>query len=116
MNRSRDRNVTIVVAAVVMLLSFMAVPIATAAAQPPIRLMLVGPMQLPDEAFLQFAKRVKPDIVVLGAFAAPQWAEQDDPRAWLQKWNTVIARLHRRTGKARYGCRIYPPTEQRADL
>ncbi|MFT5527430.1 MAG: hypothetical protein ACI9HK_005412, partial [Pirellulaceae bacterium] len=65
------------------------------AEQAGIRSMLVGPMQLPDEEYLLFVERVKPELVVMGAFGAPQWATQDDPRLWLAKWREVFTRLHR---------------------
>lgn len=58
--------------------------------------MLYGGLALPDEAFLEFAERIQPDFVVLGAFGAPQWAAAEDPRAWLDQWRTVFDRLHRR--------------------
>lgn len=58
--------------------------------------MLVGPLQLPDEAFLHFAERVQPELVVIGAFGAPQWAAVERPREWLEKWRAVFERLHRR--------------------
>lgn len=73
----------------------MVVANSSRAEQPPIRRMLVGPMQLPDEAFLKLVERVEPELVVMGAFGAPQWAAQDDPRAWLKQWTTVFTRLHR---------------------
>jgi hypothetical protein len=57
--------------------------------------MLVGTLRLPDEQFLEFIERVKPEIVVMGAFGAPQWAAQEDPRAWLEEWQAVFQRMHR---------------------
>jgi len=59
------------------------------------RRMLTGTLSLPNEAFLKFAERVKPDMVVMGAFGAPQWAAEKDPRAWLAQWKTIFKRMHR---------------------
>ncbi len=95
MNRQLSRKLARVVSTIVVLIGSMALANCSRGDQPPIRRMLVGPMELPDEAFLQFAQRVNPDIVVMGAFGAPQWAAQDDPRAWLAKWREVFTRLHR---------------------
>ena len=61
----------------------------------PPRRMLTGPLSLPNEAFLKFAERVKPDMVVMGAFGAPQWTTEKDPRAWLAQWKTIFERMHR---------------------
>ena len=59
------------------------------------RRMLTGTLSLPNEAFLKFAERVKPDMVVMGAFGAPQWTAEKDPRAWLAQWKTIFERMHR---------------------
>ncbi|MCH2379182.1 MAG: hypothetical protein MK236_07150, partial [Pedosphaera sp.] len=59
------------------------------------RRMLTGTLSLPNEAFLKFAERVKPDMVVMGAFGAPQWTLEKDPRAWLAQWKTIFERMHR---------------------
>jgi hypothetical protein len=84
-----------------LVLSFGRVPLASASAtdapdeKTPIRHMLVGTLRLPDEAFLKFIERAKPDIVVMGAFGAPQWAAEKDPCAWIAKWRAIFERLHR---------------------
>ena len=57
--------------------------------------MLVGTLRLPDEPFLKFVERARPDIVVMGAFGAPQWAAEEDPQDWIAKWRTVFERMHR---------------------
>jgi len=57
------------------------------------RRMLVGTLSLPTEAFLKFAERTKPDMVVMGAFGAPQWAAQEDPHAWLNQWQAIFKRM-----------------------
>ena len=59
------------------------------------RRMLTGTLSLPNEAFLKFAERVKPDMVVMGAFGAPQWTAEKDPRAWLAQWKMIFERMHR---------------------
>ncbi len=62
---------------------------------PHFRTMLVGTLGLPDDSFLEFVERVKPEVVVMGAFGAPQWSAQEDPRAWLEKWRVIFRRMHR---------------------
>ena len=59
------------------------------------QIMLVGTLSLPNEEFLTFVERVRPDFVVMGAFGAPQWTAQKSPVEWLKKWQVVFERMHR---------------------
>jgi len=95
MNRSFTSLVTLV--AVVLLLSS-----SVCAADDPspdglsqFRTLLVGTLSLPDEDFLQFAESMKPKVIVMGAFGAPQFVAQEDRREWLGKWRTIFDRMHR---------------------
>ena len=59
------------------------------------RTMLVGTLSLPDEDFLNFAESMKPEVIVMGAFGAPQFVAQEDRREWLGKWREIFSRMHR---------------------
>jgi|GEM_PF-2250904 hypothetical protein len=59
------------------------------------RTMLVGTLSLPDEEFLKFAESMKPEVIVMGAFGAPQFVAQEDRREWLGKWRDIFSRMHR---------------------
>jgi hypothetical protein len=58
------------------------------------RRFLSGPYNLPDEKFLKFAERVRPEFIVMGNFGPPRWAQEKSPRAWLAKWKVVFDRMH----------------------
>ena len=59
------------------------------------RTMLTGTMSLPNEDFLKFAEAMQPEVIVMGAFGAPQWVAQQDQREWLGQWRAVFERMHR---------------------
>ena len=79
-----------------LLLGVLLLGVSCAAPKPTVpRRILTGTLGLPNEAFLKFAERTKPDLVIMGAFGAPQWTAQKDPRAWLAQWRAIFERMHR---------------------